>query len=371
MRKHQEPAGPGHALPVAEVRFGAHLPPPAAGPAPHTVVSARWERTDTVGAWKVRWGVGRMNYRVPPGLYAVNSPDRRSPVLVSANYKLSFDILRRAVGEGRPCWILALDTDGVNVWCAAGKGTFGTNELVRRVRLAGLEHVVDHRRLVVPQLGAPGVAAREVKQLTGFRVVFGPVRAADLPAFLDGGLKASPSMRKVSFTVRDRLVLVPMELVPALRWSVPVLLVLLLLGGLGSWGFSLDALVRNGVSVSTAFLGALFSGAVLTPLLLPWVPGRAFAAKGFLVGLAWAAFAAFAAGGLVTWLPRPSPWDRAAWFLALPALSAFLAMNFTGSSTVTSLSGVRREMRLALPLQAAGAAAGLLLWCAGHFRGAF
>ncbi len=371
MTQHLDPAPPGQALPVVEVRMGAYLPPPAAEPGEHTVVSSRWERADVLGAWKVRWGIGRMEYRVPPGLYALNSPDRRSPVLVSANYKLSFDILRRSLGEVRPAWILVLDTDGVNVWCAAGKGTFGTSEMVRQVRLAGLEHIVSHRRLIVPQLGAPGVSAHEVKRLTGFRVVFGPVRAGDLPAFLDGGLKASPSMRKVTFTFRERLVLVPMEFVPALRWSAPVLGLLLLLGGLGSWGFSLAAMGRNGVTLATAFLGALLGGAVLTPLLLPWLPGRAFSTKGFLVGAGWAAVVTFAAGRLLAWLPPPTPWDAAAWFLALPSLSAFLAMNFTGSSTFTSLSGVTKEMRLALPLQVTGAVSGLLLWCAGHFGRVF
>jgi acetyl-CoA decarbonylase/synthase complex subunit gamma len=51
-----------------------------------------------------------------------------------------------------------------------------------------------------------------------------------------------------------------------------------------------------------------------------------------------------------------------AWFLIVTAMSAFLAMNFTGASTYTSPSGVRREMRLGLPLQIGAAAVGLLLW---------
>ena len=79
---------------------------------------------------KVRWGIGRMNYRVDPGLYSLGNPDALSPVLVSANYKMSFDRLRESL-PGRNAWILVLDTDGVNVWCAAGKGTFGTEELTR------------------------------------------------------------------------------------------------------------------------------------------------------------------------------------------------------------------------------------------------
>ena len=151
-----------------------------------------------------------MSYTVDPGLYAAGNPSPESPVLVTANYKLSFDMLRREL-PGIDAWILVLDTKGINVWCAAGKGTFGTGELVRRVKAVKLESVVSHRRLVLPQLGAPGIQAHVVKQESGFAVDFGPVRAADLPAYLRAGRKATPEMRAVRFGWRDRLELTPME----------------------------------------------------------------------------------------------------------------------------------------------------------------
>jgi len=50
-----------------------------------------------------------------------------------------------------------------------------------------------------------------------------------------------------------------------------------------------------------------------------------------------------------------------AWLLLIPALASFLGMEFTGASTYTSLSGVKKEMRLAVPLQIAAALCGLLL----------
>ena len=145
-----------------------------------------WTRRDRLGTVKVRWGVGRMRYAVAPGLYAVGRPGANAPVLVTANYKLTFDVLRRAIA-GLDAWILALDTKGVNVWCAAGKGTFGTAELAHRVEASRLDSVVRHRRLVVPQLGAPSVAAHEVTRRVGFDVVWGPVMAENLPSFLAAG----------------------------------------------------------------------------------------------------------------------------------------------------------------------------------------
>jgi acetyl-CoA decarbonylase/synthase complex subunit gamma len=135
-----------------------------------------------------------MNYTIEPGLYALGNPGDESPVLVTANDKMSFDRLREAL-PGRNAWILVLDTDGINVWCAAGKGIFGTEALLRRITLSGLTQIVTHRELILPQLGGPGVAAHRVKKLSGFRVHYGPIKAVDLPSYLDSGLNATPEMR--------------------------------------------------------------------------------------------------------------------------------------------------------------------------------
>ncbi len=152
-------------------------------------VESKLSFRDRSGTYKVRWAIGRMRYRVDPGLYALGAPDADSPILISANFKMSFDLLREAL-PGRNGWILVLDTDGINVWCAAGKGTFGTDELTRMVESSGLAMVVNHRRVIVPQLGAAGISAHQVQKLSGFKVIYGPVRAADLPDFMDSGMKA-------------------------------------------------------------------------------------------------------------------------------------------------------------------------------------
>ena len=174
---------------------------------------------DRLGAWKARWGIGRMSYLVPPGLYALGAPGSDDPVVVTANYKMSYDIVRRELA-GRNVWLLVLETYGINVWCAAGKGTFGTGELCRRVESVGLARVVNHRLLILPILGAAGVSAWRVKQRSGFQVRFATIRASDLPEYLDRGMVTSSAMRDVTFTFRERLVLTPIELIAAGRLPV-------------------------------------------------------------------------------------------------------------------------------------------------------
>jgi acetyl-CoA decarbonylase/synthase complex subunit gamma len=305
-----------------------------------------------------------MHYTVDPGLYALGTPDTSSPVFVTANYKLTFDRLREAL-PGWNAWIMVLDTKGINVWCAAGKGTFGTAELVERIRLSGLEKVVDHRELILPQLAGPGVSAHQVKKLSGFKVIYGPIRAKDIPAFLEAGKKATPEMRRKSFTTWERVVLIPIELVAALKVWIFLLPILFLLGGLGGGGTFWQNALNHGLFAVVALLLSLLMGAVLTPLLLPYLPGRAFAWKGFFVSIWGVLFllVVFGGGGMA-WA---GILERLGWVLLVPALTAYLAMNFTGASTYTSLSGVKKEMRWALPLEIGGGVLGLVFWLGALF----
>jgi hypothetical protein len=314
---------------------------------------------DMLGTWRMRWGFGRDDYRVKPGLYALGAPLASAPVLVTGNYKLTLDEVRSSLG-GTDAWVLVVDTRGINVWCAAGKGTFCAAEVARMVGETRLAEVVEHRRLVLPQLSAAGVAAHEVKEACGFRVTFGPVRAADLPAFLAAGMKADAAMRKVTFDLRDRVVLAPAELNVA--WDRRALMAyagILAVSAIGRDGVSLRRGLRDGAPVIGAAWLALAAGGGLTPVALPWLPGRSFSLKGAVAGGILATAAAALGRGL-------SPAARLALLAGVPAVSSYAAMNFTGSSPITSPSGVEYEMRRALPLQAAGAVVAVGAWLASR-----
>ena len=327
-------------------------------------ISSNLNWSDHWGSIKARWGVGRMNFTVDPGLYALGEPNDQSPVLVTANYKMSFDRLREILSN-RNVWILVLDTKGINVWCAAGKGTFGTDELVQRLEFSQLNRVVSHRELILPQLAGPGVAAYKVKKRIGFKVIFGPIQAADLPAFLDTGMKATPEMRRKTFTLYERVILIPVELVSALKWSLLILPAFFLLGGLGAISGFWNGVWNEGLFAVLNLLGALLAGVILTPILLPWIPGRAFSQKGLIMGLMITLFVALF--GAVYLNIRQNYMNILAWFFLAPALSAYLAMNFTGASTYTSLSGVKKEMRWAVPFEIVGGVVGLTLWVGSRF----
>jgi len=293
-----------------------------------------------------RFGFKRSEHRVEPGLYAIGEPNPDSPVFVTANYSLSFDALRSNLG-GVDGYILVLDTQGVNVWCAAGKKTFGTEEVVLRVLGTQLKKVINHRTLILPQLGAPGVAYQDIKKRTGFKVEYGPVRASDLPEYLKTH-QATPAMRKVKFTLKDRLALIPVDFV---RLILPGLLVSLV------FYFLLGGLIP-----SLAVLAVLFSAGILFPILLPWLPTSNFSTKGYFLGFLTAfpfAMSVFLLHTDWSWYHQGS--QALGFMLTIPAIIAYIALNFTGSSTFTSKTGVRREMFAYLPFMAWTGAAGIIL----------
>jgi hypothetical protein len=144
-------------------------------------------------------------------------------------------------------------------------------------------------------------------------------------------------MRRVRFPLRDRLALIPMEIIPALKY-IPVILV---------WLVVVQYLRDHRLSLSILmdfmpYFAAILSGSVLFQILLPWLPFRSFIINGWLLGAAVILIFGLLSGiktELLTVL-----------LFLLPPVSAFLAVNFTGSTTFTSLSGVKKELARGIPL---------------------
>ncbi len=153
---------------------------------------------------------------IKPGLIAVGHPGRDAPVLLTCNYDLT---VRRVLGalRGLDVYLLVAPSKGINVWCAAAGGYFTSHQVISILRTSGIGDLVDHRRLILPQLSATGVERKLLEERTGWRAVFGPVYAADIPAYLANG-KKTEAMRQVRFTLRDR-----MEM--AAVWASPVSLI--------------------------------------------------------------------------------------------------------------------------------------------------
>lgn len=199
----------------------------------------------------------------PTGLRRIGDPGRDSPVLVTCNFDLTVKRLRRAL-RGHDLWLLVADSRGVNVWCAAGAGEFSTRSVVSAVKTSGVGERVDHRTLVLPVLGAPGIRASDVEVETGWTVEWGPVQMGDIPRHLSG--ERDPALRRATYGLAERL-----------DTALGSLFAFFLAGLAGFAIFGRFLLVDYVVVSVVTFL--------LFYTLVPWVPTKAGWTKALLLDL--------------------------------------------------------------------------------------
>lgn len=314
----------------------------------HVSTHLTWK--DKAAAAALRSGIGRNKASIKSGLYYAGNPGKDSPVLVTSNYRLTFDAVRKELG-GLDVWILVIDTGGINVWCAAGKGSFSASAVIKEIKSSQLSFFAPGGILILPQLSASGVNIMVIKRETSFKAVFGPVYARDLKEFIEGGMKKNRKMKKVTFTLKERAVLIPVELVHA--WKIIALFIpVSFMTALPFDGVFLHRFIPMLIFLEISVI----NGAVLTPLLLPYIPGRFFAVKGLLVNLLWAVLFYLANISVV----QNAVLSCISLVLLGTAAASYTAMNFTGCSTFTNQKGTELEVKRSFPLQITSAAAGLL-----------
>lgn len=120
---------------------------------------------------------------VEPGLREFGSPDRQSPVLVTANYALTYFTVESDIKSANlSCYLVVEDTGGLSVESAVAGRYFSAAGIAEALAASGVDERVDHRVLIIP-----GLAARlsgEAAEATGWRVLVGPKDSSGLPAYI-------------------------------------------------------------------------------------------------------------------------------------------------------------------------------------------
>jgi SAM-dependent methyltransferase len=173
-------------------------PPPVAATATTPTFG---DRLTNVASWL---SLNATFFRAEPGLYRVGEPGPAAPLFVTANFTLTFNLVRRAL-RGLDAYLLVIDTRGINVWCAAGGGKFSTREVALSHRAFRLAEVPHREPAVLPQLAATGVATYKLRDEFGVEAAFGPVYARDIPAYVAAGYKKTAAMRRVDWGLAKRL----------------------------------------------------------------------------------------------------------------------------------------------------------------------
>ncbi len=293
---------------------------------------------------------------IQPGLYRAGSPSSNSPVIVTANYEYTYYTVMRALrADNLDAWVLVCDTDGINVWCAARGTHFNTDDVINMIYLTRLEDKVSHREVILPQLSAAGVVARQISERSEFRARYGPVRIHDLAQWLNVG-RPSPKPRQmatVTFDIKERmtqsLVHVPFLMKMGLLYPFALASFALVFVSLGTAVFAphvadlISALANSLLLFLGELLFALFAYSLVLGVVFPILPshGNSFVRRG--LGLA---MLTLPVGALVMLLLRVGPRIFVSWLTIQFILSIALTLDYSGLTTVSDPKAIRAEYPL-------------------------
>lgn len=279
----------------------------------------------------------KRTYTVEPGLYYTGDHyDSSSPILVTSNYHLSvFLVARRA--RSFNARLLVVDTDGINVWCAAGKGRFSNQEIFKQLNRYDRNLLTDSKKisLILPKVGLSGVNLAELRKQR-IRPVIGPLYARDIPLYLAEPPFKDRKKDRINFGLQMRIFTVLPSLVQTFTYSLAIALVLFLIE------------VFFGLKVPMGLIFITLAAGLMYPLLFPFIPGERFAVKGLWLGAVIGLGLVIAMiSGIIT---------SSQLLMGLPfaiGISMFLGLSYTGESAVSNYSRVRREIARFLPINVA------------------
>jgi acetyl-CoA decarbonylase/synthase complex subunit gamma len=118
------------------------------------------------------------------GIYELGNPGPEAPVLVTANFSLTYFIVSSEIEASRvPAFLMVKDTEGLSVLTAWAAGKFLAHTIAPFILKSNIASRVRHHRLILP-----GYIAQEAcdlaQELPGWQVEAGPREAAQIPAFL-------------------------------------------------------------------------------------------------------------------------------------------------------------------------------------------
>jgi acetyl-CoA decarbonylase/synthase complex subunit gamma len=121
--------------------------------------------------------------QIEPKVYPIGSVTKKSPVLVTTNFSLSYyTVLGEVEASKVPSYIISVDTEGMSVLTAWAAEKFTPEKISDSLNKFGVKELVAHKRLIIP--GYVAVMSGDLEEQSGWEVVVGPKEAAGIPSFL-------------------------------------------------------------------------------------------------------------------------------------------------------------------------------------------
>lgn len=117
------------------------------------------------------------------GLVELNKPDSETLVLISGNNEYTEQVLMTVLGTTiSPFYAVFVDTDGSTVDMAMIYQTLTAEGIYSALKETGINGKSDRKELIIPGFASP--LREEIEIWTGWKVITGPICAAELPLFL-------------------------------------------------------------------------------------------------------------------------------------------------------------------------------------------
>ncbi len=276
--------------------------------------------------------------RVPiePGIYRSGNPTKNSPIIVTSNYDFTYIKVMRNLRH-IDAWVLSVDSNGINVWCAARGNDFGNEQILEAVEATGIQNQTEENTLILPQLSAGGVSIPQLPKKSEnfpFKIKFGPVWSKHIPQYLDEKPSKKPEhMKLAKFSLFHRMrgwvthttfLLRKIFLLPIIGFfvifllSLPWINKLTWVGELISW-----------IIISNALIAILFPLSNFT---------RSFIKKGIFFGF----LTSLILGG-ISWLLHGSLIFILLNMTLFFWIAFFSTMSFSGSTMATSPREIQEE----------------------------
>lgn len=263
-------------------------------------------------------------FSVRPGYYFTGQKDENSPLLVTCNNFLTVFLLARRIA-GRSVRLLIINTNGINVWCAAGEGKFSAAEIIDKAMRVRLLKEGQKTDMILPKLCLSGVRLSDLRK-AGIRPIIGPMYAKDVPEYLDKGEFDDRINDRFQFRLQSRSF-------TALPTAVQF------------FYYFLGVYVLTFWTLSSTVIWVATGLAFLYPVLFPFLPGKQFAVKGISLGL------------IASILPAVFFYTGSFnlehflfWILFIIATLIFIGLSYTGNSPISNHALVKKETVRFLPV---------------------
>jgi len=272
---------------------------------------------------------------VEPGIYRSGNPNRDSPIIVTANYEYTYIKVMRDL-KNIDAWVLCIDSNGINVWCAARGNDFGNTQLLNAIEATGIEQIVDTKTLILPQLSAGGVSIPQLPNKFPYKIKYGPIWSNKIKEFLEKSPTRKPdSMKLLKFSLKHRI----RAGITHITFSFRKIFIFPLLG------LSILILALNQLN-SLFWVGELALWIILANFLISiFFPLSTFTRKFILKAIFYGLINLFILS-LLIWIIHSSLIYVLLQSVIIFWLSFFSTMSFSGYSMATS----PREIQLEYPL---------------------